>query len=367
MKRYLGATWGITAAYLRRFSRDKTAMFFTFLFPSIFLFVFGTIFNNNDVSFRIALVNRADNDFARQFVTQVKETDSFKVETETTDVEAAKTRMNRGELDSILELPPDFGAAGTGGKPQGNLIVYYQNGSEQSGKTVAAVMEQVLAGINTQLGQPEAPFQVQSKATDERGLSQFDYTYSGLLGFTLMSMAIFGLANSMPQEKKTGSFRRLRAAPFKAGQLIIGNGLFYLVLALLSMALMLALGIGVFDFVMRGSWLTFGVFALLAAFMMVGFGLLIGGWAKNENQSAPLSNLISFPMMFLSGTFFPRFLFPEWLQGITGYIPLTPVIDGLRRILTENASLFELGPQLGIMAVWMVVVYVAAIKLFRWE
>ncbi|QQR52751.1 ABC transporter permease [bacterium] len=120
-------------------------------------------------------------------------------------------------------------------------------------------------------------------------------------------MAIFGLANSMPLEKKSGSFRRLRAAPFRAGQLIIGNGLFYMILALLSLTLMLALGIGIFDFEMRGSWLTFSIFTMLATVMMVGFGLLIGGWAQTENQSGPLSNLISFPMMFLSGTFFPAF------------------------------------------------------------
>ena len=367
MRQYLNATLGITAAYLRRFTRDKTAMFFTFLFPAIFLFVFGTIFNNNNISFRVAVIDRADNEFSRQFVTQIKDGETFKVESEDVSLEAAKTRMNRGELDSILELPPEFGVAGADGKPRGNLVVYYQNGSEQSGKTVAAVMEQVLADINTSLGQPEAPFKVEEKATDDRGLSQFDYTYSGLLGFTLMSMAIFGLANSMPLEKKSGSFRRLRAAPFRAGQLIIGNGLFYMILALLSLTLMLALGIGIFDFEMRGSWLTFSIFTILATVMMVGFGLLIGGWPQTENLSRPLSHLSSFPIMFLSGPFFPRFLFPEWLQGITSYIPLTPVIDGLRRILTENASLFDLGSQLGIMAVWLVLVYVAAIKLFRWE
>ena len=88
---------------------------------------------------------------------------------------------------------------------------------------------------------------------------------------------------------------------------------------------------------------------------------------ENENQSAALTNLVAFPLMFLSGVFFPRFLMPEWLQGITGFLPLTPIIDGLRMIMTEGASLLQLGPELALMGAWMVIIYTVAIKVFRWE
>ena len=116
-----------------------------------------------------------------------------------------------------------------------------------------------------------------------------------------------------------------------------------------------------------------GNFAELAAFLVfgiiliLGIGLAIGGWAKNERQAAPLSNIVTFPMMFLSGTFFPRFLMPEWLQNVSGFLPLTPVIDGIRYIVTEGYHLSQLMPQLGMMAVWTVVIYVIAFRVFRWE
>jgi len=80
-----------------------------------------------------------------------------------------------------------------------------------------------------------------------------------------------------------------------------------------------------------------------------------------------LSNLVAFPMMFLSGVFFPTFLMPQWLQGIAHYLPLTPVVDGIRLIITENAGLFSLGPQLAILAGWSVLIYAIAFKVFRWE
>ena len=118
---------------------------------------------------------------------------------------------------------------------------------------------------------------------------------------------------------------------------------------------------------MRGSYISFILFVLLSIITIYGIGLAIGGWAKNERQAAPLSNLITFPMIFLSGTFFPRFLMPEWLQSITNFLPLTPVIDGIRLIVTEGKSLIDISPQIGILAVWSLIIYIVAFRVFRWE
>ena len=123
----------------------------------------------------------------------------------------------------------------------------------------------------------------------------------------------------------------------------------------------------IFDLNMRGNYLNLIAVVLLGVIMLFGIGLALGGWAKNENQAAPMAQLVTLPMMFLSGVFFPVFLMPEFLQKITQYIPLTPVIESIRRIITENASLIDLAPQLGVMAVWTVVIYIIAFRVFRWE
>ena len=385
VKSYWIGVYGQVRALQKRFMRDGTSLFFTFLFPLIFLLVFGAIFNNQTTSFDVAIINHSKSEFAKQFVEQAKanKDTTLKVK-DVKDMQEAREKLKHSDLSGIIELPADFGtvtlaqpgapqpgqgsAAGqTQARPSGTLRVLYAKGSEQSGNTLTAIMGQIIDGINKGMGQPEPPLKVAGQAVGDEQLKTFDYTFTGLLAFSLLSMGIFGLANQMPTEKQKGSYRRLRASPFTAGQLILAMGIHYTIVSLLSAAMMLVVGMSVFHFNMRGDWLLAVSFLTLAALLMVGFGLLIGGWAKNENQSAPLGNLVAFPMMFLSGTFFPSFMFPEWLRTLSQFIPMTPVTDGLRLIMTEHASLGEVLPYAGAISLWMLVVYVAAIKLFRWE
>ena len=103
-----------------------------------------------------------------------------------------------------------------------------------------------------------------------------------------------------------------------------------------------------------------------AIFLAVGFA--IAGWAKNEDQAAPVANLVSLPMMFLSGVFFPRDAMPDFLAAITQFMPLTYVNEALRAMVNEGAELLtSLAGQLLGMGVWMVITFVLAVRLFRWE
>lgn len=368
---YWQGIFGFAKAGFRRFFRDKTALFFTFLFPLIFLFIFGSIFNNKTFSIKVALISHSETEFAKKFVEEAKkdQDSSIKIQ-DINDMDTAKNQLKRSQIDGIIELPADFGkivGEGQQAKVTGTLKVLHAKGSDQSGDMLSAILGQIVGQINRGMGHPEAPLKVTKEAVGDQALSNFDYTFTGLIAFSLMSMGIFGLANMLPTEKQNGQLRRLRAAPFTASQLLIAYTIVYTTISLISMASMLIVGMLAFKFNMRGSWLLFGLLALLGAILMTGIGLAIGGWAQNENQSAPVSNLISMPMMFLSGTFFPTFLFPEWLQAAASFVPITPLVNGMRLVMTENADLMEVLPQLGAISTWMIVIYVVAIKIFRWE
>ncbi len=366
-RQFWTSVFGLTVAHIRRTFRDKTALFFTFLFPLLFLFVFGMLYRNNEASFDIALLNHADNSFAKEFVQQIEDNDSFKIKKDTKKLDEAKEKLSQGEIDSIVELPETFGQPNDQNIPSGKLVVYYDEASPQSGQTLAAIFEGMLNRIGQQLMGVQLPFSVESKSNASSDLSAFDYVFAGLIGFTILSLGIFGMANTIPAEKKTGTLRRFRVAPISSLVIIVSYALNYLVSGILSIVVMVVAGVIGFDFQLPTDILSFIVLILFGIVMMLGFGVAIGGWAKDENQSAPLTNLISFPLMFLSGVFFPRFLMPEWLQSFTGYLPLSPLVDGLRAIIAEEKTLFALGPELGIMFVWTILMYFLAIKLFRWE
>jgi len=353
----------------RRYFRDRTAIFFTIAFPLIFLFIFGGLFGKNtSVNFKVAVINQSQSAFSKQFVADLGKNKVFKVSSDVTTLDQARDQMNHGSLDSAIVLPDNFGAVQQGvAYPSGQAVIYYSQNNAQAASTVTSLLQAVVGGINVKLVKTVTPFTVTSKETGVTGLTPFDYTFSGLVGFSILGLGIFGPVNTFPELKKQGVLRRFHTTPIRVWQFFLANVISQAIVGMLTMAAMLTVAITVFHLKMVGDYAEFAVFIILSIAMIFGIGLAVGGWAQNERQAAPLVNIVTFPMMFLSGTFFPRYLMPQWLQHITNYLPLTPVVDGIRLIATEGKHLIDLGPQLGLMALWIVVIYAVAFRVFRWE
>lgn len=354
---------------IRRAFRDKTAIFFIFLFPLIFLFVFGGIFSKSSgVTFKVALINQSKTDFAKQFVEQSKQQKSLKIDAQTDTLDKAKEKMKRGQLDAAIVLPSDFGQQQDGAPyPSGQAQIFYTQNNQQASQTLASVLQDQFRTINDQFVTTETPFTVKAEPLNEKSLSQFDYVFAGLVGFSIIGLGIFGPVNVFPELKKQGILRRLHTTPLRVWQYFVANVISQAIIGLFSIALMFAVAMTVFHLKIAGNFVELALFITFGIVMIFGIGMAIGGWAKDQNQAAPLSNIVVFPMLFLSGTFFPRFLMPQLLQKVSAYLPLTPVIDGIRLIATEGKHLTNLGPQLGLMVIWLVIVYAIAFKSFRWE
>lgn len=353
---------------VKRLFRDKVAIFFVFLFPLIFLLIFGSIFSgNNDVSFKVGVLNQSKSAFAINFEKQIRDNSVFKVDTAITSLESAKEKMNRGQLDATIILPAGFGEIKNGKNPSGQAQVLYDQNNEQAGRTLGSVMESIFTDINNGIAPTEKPFTVKTESTATKGLTQFDYTFSGILGFTLLSLGVFGPTSVFPRLKQRGVLKRYHTTTLKVWQYFVANVISNAFIGLLAVAVMFTAALTIFDLNMRGNYFILALIAVLGTVMLFGIGLALGGWAKNENQAAPLAQLVTLPMMFLSGVFFPTFLMPELLQKITQFIPLTAVIDAVRLTITENASLIDLGPQLAVILGWTVAIYLIAFRVFRWE
>lgn len=354
---------------IKRSFRDKTAVFFIFLFPLIFLFIFGGIFGkNNDVSFRVAIINQSNTDLAKDFASSAKSNKIFKVDEQSDTLDKAKQKMQKSQIDATIIIPPEFGEKKDNQQfPSGEAKIIYTQNNEQASRALSSIMSAQFAQINSKFVKQETPLTVTTEQLNAKSLNQFDYTFAGIVGFAIIGLGIFGPANYFPELKKRGVLRRIHTTPLKVWQYFVSSMISQSVIGLMSISLMFVVAITVFHLNLVGNIFALIAFVIFSIIMVYGIGLAVGGWAENENQSAPLVNLITFPMMFLSGTFFPRFLMPEWLQHLSAFLPLTPVIDGIRLIATEGQSLVQIAPQIGLISAWIVIIYLIAFRVFRWE
>lgn len=367
IKKNLFTVLVFTKINTKRFFRDKLALFFGILFPLIFLFVFGEIANgNSNVSFNVALINQSNSTISDKIDQIISKQKIFKVNNTLTTIKAADNAMENGQLDGLIVLPINFGSI-TNKLPSGKIQVIYTENNQIAGQTISSILQVELKAINQKYISEIQPFGIVSKQLTKHSLTTFDYTFSGLLGFSIIGIGIFGPINVFPELKKQGILRRLHTTPLRVWQYFLSTMFSQAITGVVSLGVQFIFALTVFHLKIDGNYLDILIFAILSIFMILGIGLAIGGWAKNERQAAPLSNIIVFPMLFLSGTFFPRFDMPLWLQSVTKYLPLTPVIDGLRLLTTDGKNLFQIGPDIGMVLVWLVIIYAIAFKVFKWE
>jgi ABC-type multidrug transport system permease subunit len=139
------------------------------------------------------------------------------------------------------------------------------------------------------------------------------------------------------------------------------------VLLVFEVTALLGFGILVFGVPMRGSWLTVATICLLGSLAFGGIGLLIAARPRTIEGASGLMNLVMLPMWVFSGVFFASSNFPRAAQPVIRALPLTAVIDALRSTMLEGAGWNAIAPQLLIVASWLVISFILALRLFRWR
>ena len=352
---------------LLRVSRDIVTVIILFSIPLLLLLLFGAFTANTDnVTLRVAIVNQSTSEFAREFDAQLDDIKILKQPEESLNFEQAQEKIKKGDLDAAVVLPSGFGEA-KNGMPSGGAKVYVDQSDRSTGDIVMGVMTQIIDRSNVAVTGTEPPLSVERATIKGQSARIFDNLYVLFTAMAIMMVGIFGVASTIPSDKKTGMLRRLRVTPLRSSQLIIGTSLAYLAVCFLSVVLMTALAVFGFSMKINGSMIDFGVFALLASLLMIGFGVFVGGISRTTTQSDIYGQIIFMTSLAFSGLWVPRALMPEWLQNITAYLPLTPIIEGLQRIVIEGASITALGFQLAVMVGWFVLIILLSIKTFRWE
>ena len=291
MKQQLRTVLIFTKLNTRRFFRDRLAIFFSILFPLIFLFVFGSLANNNgSPTFNVALFNESRTPFAQQFAAKLEKSEVFKINTTVTNIADAKEKMSKSQIDGIITLPSDFGQVSDARHyPTGDVQVLYSASNSGTGQTLTSILNGIVGGINNKLIGSAPPLSVKADTVNDNKLTAFDYTFSGLLGFSIIGIGIFGPINVFPELKKQGILRRLHTTPIRVWQYFMSTMFSQAITGIVAIAIQFAVAISVFNLHVTGNYFEIILFTIFSIFMILGIGLAIGGWAKNERQAAPLS------------------------------------------------------------------------------
>lgn len=357
---------GLTVASMKMYFRNRTALFFSLFFPIVFIVVFGFIFKNNSTSFKIDVTNQSNTQLATSFEKALKNVPAFKIKD--TSLSTASTDLDQGNADLTVIVPSDFGAVQDGHIQSSKIMAHFNADKPGNGQAAAQIVQQLASGFNDSITKAPTIVSVDSTGVQTKNLSYIDFLLPGMIGLSVMQIGIFSVAFAFVSYKTTGMLRRLQATPIHPSSFLAAQGFTRLIVAVVQTAILAGIGVALFSFHLDPKdYLPFIILSLLgsAVFQMIGFG--IAGWAKDENQAQPVAQLIQFPMMFLSGTFFPRDSFPHILNVITGFLPLTYLADALRQVANNDASLWAVRGDLLGLIVWGLVCFLIAVRLFTWE
>jgi ABC-2 type transport system permease protein len=288
-----------------------------------------------------------------------------------------KSLVQKGDVEGGIIIPSNFSQSLLNGQ-QGTLIII----TDQSNPQVSATIQAVLSATFDQMGtlialqnvqplnasNPLAvikPYRVQSEGVVPGTPSYFDFIAPGIMAMTVMMSVMTGLPVAISQEKEVGTLDGMMVAPINRLSIILGKTLAQTGRGLLQGTIILVLAAGLFGVVISGSILLVFALLLLGVFSFVGLGIVITSFAKDQETAQMAMMTLMFPMMFLSGVFFPIQQMPWYMQDISKLLPLTYASSALRKVMVLGAGIGDITTELAVLIGFGIVMTAIAVPVFR--
>ena len=363
----------------KSFYREKSAVFFTIAFPIILILVFGTIFMNQDnVSFDLHVQDLDQTTSSAQLLRTLELDGRFKIAA--VDPTANATQYARdNKLNLLLVIPLGYQKALVqrlglvGGVPSAAFrnssasvtVTYIYDASSSSLSSKMQMLQSALGAVNQGMS-GEPPF-IRTADTPilARKFRFIEFFVPGIIAMSVMTSSLSGAVNVNAELRQKGVIRKLATTPITHGDWVLSNILYQVILAVLSATAILLVSYAVFKVGLRvDGWLP--TFIVLEVFAFAGIGMILTRVAKEAESAMAAANAIMYPMMFLSGSFFPLEMMPGFLQKIARILPLYYGNEGLRAamVLADGVTALRCSAVIGVFAA---VVFVVGIMTTKWE
>ena len=363
----------LTIASLKMYFRNRQAIFWALFFPMLIMLIFGLLNFDQFSPPNVGLVDNATNEASSTFRNAIDSGDDRLLDLSVGEEADLREDIRTGDIDALIIIPAGFGEVGSVSTIQ--VVLDSRKPAEQG--ITRTVIDDVLDSMFSELAQVPDQFRVESRFVVEQSFVEGmgegfrGFLVPGVAAMAIMQGGIFGVVFTLIRFKTGGVLRRLQATPIGPSHFLIGQMTTRLIVTVLQTYVllvvgMLALGVSIGNGTIM-NWVDLTILALFGGALFTVLGLAISGWAKTEDVAAPVANIVTLPMMFLSGVFFPVSVLPGWLANVSQFFPLTYLADGFREITVSGASITTLGPELLGLGIWTAVAFAVATRVFRWE
>lgn len=353
------------ATCLKLLVRNRPFLFWSFMFPLLFVLMFGSFFGTGGGGMglgRIVVVNQSKTAVAVGLQNALTGISGLHVDSEQS-LPKAQEQMKKGDASAIIVVPQHFGS----GLPDAptRVKVIADPGSPQTGAVVMGIVERCITGLDYIVKRQKPLYSVERVDAGRRGLNYFDFILVGLLLVALMNSSVQGVAVSMSKYREDKILKRITTTPLPQWKFITAHVLSRLVINVLQIAIILVVGIRVFHASVYGSIPLLCGFSLLGAvlFQLVGFSM--AAVSKTAQAAEGMSTTFTVPMMLLSGIFMPLEALPGALQTLMHYLPVSPLLNIMRGVALQSESPVEDPRRLVILGCWIVALFAFTCWKFR--
>ena len=358
------------------FFRDRAALFWTLAFPTVMMVVFGLFNFGSFEPPEVGIVDKAKNEASTSLVAAL--TGGFGGEPlfnvpESDDEDALQAEVEAGDITAVMVIPEHFGSASA----TSVIDITFDGRKAQEAEVARTIITQVLDDVFKEVTQVPTEFRVENWASISltevagRGQGYTGFVVPGIVSLAIMQSALFGVVFTLVRLRNQGVLKRLHATPISPRHFLAGALFTRMLLLIMQTYVLLLVGIFVSGVDVSPGyaafWLEVIPLVLLGGVVFASLGLAVSGIAKTENTAAPLANIISLPMMFLSGVFIPYSVIPDWVVAIAQFLPLTFLADAMRGMVNSGETLFVQGGSIIGLVVWAAIAFVLAVRAFRWE
>jgi len=301
--------------------------------------------------------------------------------TNASSVSDIRDSIQKGDLEGGIIIPSNFTSSLLSGK-QGTVTIMTDTSNPQVSVTIQTLLSAVFSEMSTTMAQQKVmalsssvtlgdalaivqPLKVTTEGVVPGSSNYFEFVAPGIMAMTVMMSVMTGLPGAISQEKEVGTMDGMMVAPINRLSIILGKTLAQTARGLLQGVIILALAVGLFGVTIQGNiFLVFGLL-LLGVFSFVGLGIVLTSFAKDQQTAAMLMTTLMFPMMFLSGVFFPIQQMPWYMQDIAHLLPLTYATSALRKVMVLGASVPDITTELTVLIVFGAVMTAIAVPVFR--